>query len=319
MRAVILRDREVAFTSNYPLPEPLPCEALIKVTLAGICNTDLELAKGYMHFSGVLGHEFVGTVTGVNSNAKDNDLIGRRVVGEINIPCNACETCKNVNMRMHCKSRKVLGISGKDGAFAEYLTLPISNLHVVPDEVSDEDAVFSEPVAACIEVLEQVHIPPSEPVAIVGDGKLGLIMAEVMAENGHRTILVGKHDSRFVIVEERGVETYLPGQLKEKLDFVVECSGSPSGLDEALTIVRPRGTIVLKSTFKGNSELDISKVVVDEINIVGSRCGPFEPALRMIAEKRIDTPELIEKIFPIEEAKDALEFAKGRLKVLLRI
>jgi len=316
MRAVVLKNNEIAFTTEYPLPEPSAGEALVKVSLAGICNTDLELTKGYMGFSGVLGHEFVGTVIGVNSsNKKENDFIGKRVVGEINIPCRVCETCRN--MPKHCPSRKVLGISQKDGAFADYLTLPVSNLHVVPDEVPDEEAVFTEPLAACLEVLEQLKISPSNSVAIIGDGKVGLLMAQLMADLGHKTSLIGKHEDRFLIVEEFGVETYLPGQMNEKVDIVIECTGSKSGINDALSLVRSRGTVVVKSTFYGLGTLDTSKVVVNEITIVGSRCGPFEPALRILAQKRLDTLSLIEKKFPIEQAKEAFDYARGKLKVLL--
>lgn len=300
------------------VPEPVPTqdEALVRVRLAGICNTDLEIARGYMGFRGVLGHEMVGEVIA----HPDPTWVGKRVAAEINLACGACSFCAR-DLGRHCPNRTVLGILGKDGCFAERVTLPTANLHAIPDDVSDELAVFVEPLAAAFEILEQVHVEPGASVAVLGDGKLGLLCAMVLGQTGCALTLVGKHPDKLARVAALGVSTRAPDELAdERFDVVVEATGSPSGLALALAHLRPRGTLVLKSTFHGAAELDTAKIVIDELHLVGSRCGPFEPAVRALAQRRIDPAPLIDRSFPLDEAVAAFDHAasKGVLKVVLR-
>ncbi|HEX4353608.1 MAG TPA: alcohol dehydrogenase catalytic domain-containing protein, partial [Polyangiales bacterium] len=245
-------------------------DALVRVRMAGICSTDLEIARGYMNFRGVLGHEFVGEVI----EADDASWIGARVAGEINLACGACAMCQR-DLPRHCSKRTVLGILGKDGAFAEYLTLPIVNLHRVPIGVPDRTAVFVEPVAACYEILEQLRVAPSDRVAVLGDGKLGQLIAAVLASRGAAPTLVGKHARKLALARVRGLGTAKPNELDDKtFDIVVEATGSPAGMQRAIALVRPRGTVVLKSTYHGNLSFDAAPLVIDEITVIGSRCGP---------------------------------------------
>ena len=299
-------------------PAPREGEALVRIRMAGVCNTDLEIARGYMGFAGVLGHEMVGEVEG----HPDPSWIGRRVAAEINLACGACESCGR-GLARHCPNRTVLGIVGKDGCFAEHVTLPIANLHAIPDGLSDEAAVFVEPLAAAFEIVEQMHVPPDARVAILGDGKLGLLCALVLRETGCDLTLVGKHPEKMRHVAKLGVRTRAPGELgSDKLDVVIEATGSPSGLALALTHLRPRGTLVLKSTFHGTTTtpLDTAKIVIDELHLVGSRCGPFAPALRALATRRIDPTPLLDHVYPLADGLRALEHAArpGVLKVALR-
>lgn len=301
--------------TDHPEPTPAAGEALIRVTLAGICNTDLEITRGYVDFKGVLGHEFVGIV----ERAPSASLVGRRVVGEINCICGTCRQCR-AGLPSHCSNRTVLGIAGRDGALAEFVTLPERNLHLVPDSVADDQAVFVEPLAAALQVLEQAHIRPTQSVAILGDGKLGLLVAQVVALTGARVMAIGHHRAKLDILSQLGITTSLPEGLEdETADVVVECSGRPEGLALAHQLVRPKGTIVLKSTFAGQVQLNFNSIVVDEVALIGSRCGPFEASLRLLARGLVAVRPLINAVFPLDQAEAAFERAgvRGALKVLV--
>jgi threonine dehydrogenase-like Zn-dependent dehydrogenase len=285
--------------------------------MAGICNTDLEITKGYMGFRGVLGHEFVGIV----ERAPDAGLVGRRVVGEINCACRNCEYCR-AGLPTHCPNRTVLGIQGRDGAFADYLTLPIANLHPVPETITDEQAVFVEPLAAALEILEQVAIRPGQSVVVLGDGKLGLLVAQVLVFTACQMTLAGKHREKLALVAGKGIHTVLVEDLgKEKVDVVVECTGSPPGIGLAQALVKPRGTIVLKSTYAGRTELDLARLVIDEIDLRGSRCGPFAPALRALARRQVDVLPLISAVYDLDEGAAAMAHAERHdsVKILLKV
>jgi threonine dehydrogenase-like Zn-dependent dehydrogenase len=297
-------------------------EALVRVTLSGICNTDLEIARGYAGFQGTLGHEFVGVcVEGPDAP----ELIGKRVVGEINAGCGHCELCASGDAR-HCPARTVLGIKGRDGAHAEFLRLPVVTLLIVPDEISDERAVFTEPLAAACGILERAEIEQGARVAIVGDGKLGLLCAQALsALTDAETTLVGKYDAKLAIARRRNVETVRLDELESKklaraFDVVVEASGAPSGFDLALSLLRPRGTLVLKSTFHGATSFESARIVVDEISVVGSRCGRFASALALLREDRVDVESLISEVRPLNDGVAAMKRAaeSGVMKVLLR-
>lgn len=296
-------------------------EALVRVHLSGICNTDLEIARGYAGFKGTIGHEFVGVV----EESPGNKLLGQRVVGEINAGCGKCELCAAGDPR-HCANRTVLGIVGRDGAHAEFLRLPLTNLLPVPDMVVDEHAVFAEPLAAACGIMERVAIKPESRVAVIGDGKLGLLCAQAIALSGASVLLIGKHAEKLRIAERRGIETAAPragAKRKREFDVVVEASGSPSGFVGALELLQPRGTLVLKSTFQGPGkidEMDQARLVVDEITILGSRCGRFQPALDLLKKGAIDVDSLISEEYPLAEGVHAMERAgkKGVLKVFLR-
>jgi threonine dehydrogenase-like Zn-dependent dehydrogenase len=293
-------------------------EALIRVLLSGICNTDLEIARGYANFSGTIGHEFVGVV----EQADDAKLVGKRVVGEINAGCGRCELCRAGDSR-HCPNRTVLGIVGRDGAHAEFLRLPSVNLLPVPEKIIDEHAVFTEPLAAACGILERVEVSSTDRVAVIGDGKLGLLCAQVVALTGAHVLLVGKHPEKRRIAERRGIETCTIKQAEKRVrefDVAVEASGSASGFELALKLLRPRGRLVLKSTFHGNTEIPAARIVVDEISVVGSRCGRFGPALDLLKKEAIDVDSLISAEFPLSNGVTAMKRAaeKGVLKVLLR-
>jgi threonine dehydrogenase-like Zn-dependent dehydrogenase len=293
-------------------------EALVRVLLSGICNTDIEIARGYAGFKGTIGHEFVGIV----EDSPDNKLIGKRVVGEINAGCGKCDLCRAGDPR-HCGSGTVLGIVGRDGAHAEYLRLPLSNLIPVPEKIPDEHAVFTEPLAAACGVLERVSITSSDHVAVIGDGKLGLLCAQVAALTGASMTLVGKHPAKLRIAERRGIETTTTKQAAKKsraFDVVIEASGSASGFALALDLLRAQGRLVLKSTFHGATEFEASRVVVDEISIIGSRCGRFAPAIDLLKKGAVDVDSLISEEYPLADGVHAMSraAAKGVLKVLLR-
>ncbi len=295
-------------------------EALIRVTRSGICNTDIEIVRGYAGFNGTIGHEFVGVVE--DSPARP-DLVGKRVVGEINAGCGSCEKCAAGDPR-HCPKRTVLGIVGRDGAHAEYLTLPNENLVVVPDTVSDEQAVFAEPLAAAWGIGEMADLQKDTRLAVIGDGKLGLLCAMSLRLKCDHVVNIGKHRSKLDIAASAGVDTLLVNDLKDAhvkgFDVVVEASGSESGFATALELVRPRGTIVLKSTFHGTPTWNASRVVVEEITVVGSRCGRFAPAVELLASGRIDVTRLIGSEMPLSDGVNAMNEAsrKGALKILLR-
>src|ERR1051325_3914359 len=305
-------------------------EVLVRVTLSEICNTDLEIARGYAGFEGTLGHEFVGVVEDI-ANITDNiepsltvGLLtqGQRAVGEINACCGICDLCRSGDSR-HCAQRTVLGIVGRDGAHAEFLKLPIGNLVSVPDEISDEAAVFTEPLAAACGILERAPVDQNTKLGVIGDGKLGLLCAQVLTTTGAEVTLIGKHENKLEIAKRRGVDT-APAektkQLSRQFDVVVEASGSPSGFDLALDLLRPCGVLVLKSTFHGNTEINAARIVVDEISVVGSRCGRFAPALELLRGKKIEVESLISEEFALADAVRAMSRAgeAGVMKVLLR-
>jgi threonine dehydrogenase-like Zn-dependent dehydrogenase len=311
-------------------------EALVRVTLSGICNTDLEIARGYAGFEGTIGHEFVGVVEEVSearASARaslDNvpsltvGLLtrGQRVVGEINAGCGVCALCRAGDPR-HCSLRTVLGIVGRDGAHAEFLKLPVINLLRVPDEISDERAVFTEPLAAACGILERAPITEDTRVAVIGDGKLGLLCAQVLATTGAPITLFGKHESKLQIAGRRGIETETIDKAetrKGKFDVAIEASGSPSGFALALELLHPRGLLVLKSTFHGATEIDAANLVVNEISVVGSRCGRFAPALGLLKTGAIDVESLISEEFTLSDGVPAMHRAAepGVMKVLLR-
>lgn len=294
-------------------------EASVRVLLSGICNTDLEIARGYAGFQGTIGHEFVGVVENA-PNAKD--LIGKRVVGEINAGCGKCDLCKSGDSR-HCPRRTVLGIVGRDGAHAEFLTLPARNLLAVPKEITDEQAVFVEPLAAAFGITEQVEILPKTRVAIIGDGKLGLLCAQSLALKSRNVSLVGKHAEKMRIAETRGIEAILLAaapKSNRSFDVAVEASGSESGFQTALDLLKPRGKLVLKSTFHGEPRWQAARVVVDEITIIGSRCGRFAPALELLRDQKVDVENMISEEFSLANGVAAMKRAgaAGVLKVLLR-
>jgi threonine dehydrogenase-like Zn-dependent dehydrogenase len=296
-------------------------EALIRVTLAGICNTDLEITRGYAGFEGTLGHEFVGVV----ESAPDRSLVGQRVVGEINAGCGACQLCRAGDPR-HCPRRTVLGIVGRDGAFAEFLQLPIENLHRVPDEIADEEAVFTEPLAAAYGITEQVRLDRQTRTVVIGDGKLGLLCAQALSITGAPITLIGKHDNKLEIAQRRGIETVrleeflASDELKRAFDVAVEASGSASGFEIALAALRPRGKLVLKSTFHGDTSFNAARIVVDEVSIIGSRCGRFPPALDLLRRKAVDVKSLISEEYRLVDGLEAMARAaeRGVLKILLR-
>ena len=313
MKALWLEDRALSLREVAAPTEG--DEALIRVRVSGICGTDLELARGYYPFAGIIGHEFVGDVV----ESPDPTWIGARVVGEINVDCGICEACR-AGRPTHCEDRSVLGITGRDGAHAEYLRLPLGNLHRVPDSVSDDAAVFTEPIAAAVEILQQVHVLPTDRVLLVGAGRLGQLVAQVLALTGAHLRVVAKHDHQKALLEARGIASVAAEDVEaRRWDIVVEATGSPSGFDLAARALRPRGTLVLKSTYRGEVTLALAPFVVDEITIVGSRCGPFAPALRLLERGEIDPLPLIAERFPLERAVDAMEAAArpGMMKVLL--
>lgn len=288
--------------------------ALIRLIAAGICNTDLELQRGYYGFAGIPGHEFVGEVV----EAEDRRLHGRRVVGEINLACGSCEWCRR-GLGRHCPHRDVLGIVRHPGAFAEYLTLPARNLHVLPDSLATERAVFTEPVAAACEILDQVKIPPAEPVAVLGDGKLGLLIGQVLAASGLTVHQYGRHEEKLRIARDAGIAVPAQPPPAASYGWVVEATGSPAGLKQAIAMTRPRGAVILKSTVHGDVAIDTAAAVVHEITLLGSRCGRFEPALELLCRGAVRPEALIAARYPLSEAPAAFAHAarRGTLKVLL--
>jgi alcohol dehydrogenase len=302
---------------ELPSPQPEAGEALIRVRLAGICQTDIHLTRGYADFHGILGHEFVGEVVAAPTTA----WVGQRVVGEINLSCGHCDRCRR-GLSHHCANRRVLGIRDKAGCLAEYVTLPVANLHAVPVGVPDAFAVFTEPLAAALEISEQLHLRPDSRVLIIGDGKLGLLIALVLRLTGCDLHLAGRHPPKMALMAARGVQTHLVAELTEnEFDVVVEATGSPAGWQAALAAVRPRGVIVVKSTYHGTVNFDPAALVVPELTVVGSRCGPFPPALRMLARRLINPKKLISRVYPLAQAREAMAYAaqRGVLKVLVEM
>lgn len=316
MRALVF-DGELR-VRDVPRPLLRPGEAIIRPRLAGVCATDLELTRGYKSETGrvpaIFGHEFVGDVVA----CADAGWIGRRVVGEINAACGTCATCLR-GERAHCPNRTTLGINGRDGAFAELLALPLANLYPVPDALPDEAAVFAEPLAAALEIVEQTHVRPTDRVAVVGDGRLGLLVAQVLRLTGCELYVAGRHPERWELLRRQCMfvsDNSLPSR---SFDLAVDCTGAPAGLETARRLLRPRGRLVLKSTFHGAVELDLAPLVVDEISIVGSRCGPFGAAVRLLERGLVETAPLIAGAVALEEAPHAFAAARGALKVLVQV
>jgi alcohol dehydrogenase len=328
-------DGRLRVVDDYPEPDLLPGEAIIRPHLVGICNTDIELTRGYQSFQGVLGHEFVGTVVA----CQDGSWVDRRVVGEINAACGRCATCRRGDA-IHCPKRTTLGIRARDGAMAERFSLPIACLHLVPDTIPDTAAVFVEPLAAALEILEQTHLRPTDHIAVVGDGKLGLLCAQVLRLLGCEVVVVGRHPERWGLLHEQSIAALRTTDLmmnderttmtdgthnssfnvhRSSYDVVVDCTGHPSGLKLSRQLVRPRGRLVLKSTFASDATLNISALIVDEIQLVGSRCGPFAPALRLLEHHLIAIEPLIAGRFALRDGLDAFRAAVGQLKILLEV
>ncbi len=344
MRALVLTDGKPVLVSDHATPKPGPGEALVRPTRMGVCATDIELCKGYMGFAGVLGHEFVGVVEAVGDKA-DKDRIGQRVVGEINCVCGVCDLCK-AGLRSHCRERTVLGIAGRDGCFAEAFVLPVANLHAVPENIDDDHAVFVEPLAAALQVVRQIKIEGRPFITVLGDGRLGLLCAQVLAKLNATVRVVGKYEAKLRLAEKWNIPARLLEDvgLHKDQDIVVDTTGSPTGLTIAMQMVRPRGTIVMKTTTapgstpgSGNSgtgakkpgaerseasealPLDFSPLVIDEINLIGSRCGPFREALRALSSGEMDVMSLVSRRMRLGDGVDVLRAAnqRGVLKVLL--
>ena len=323
-----LEDGQLSLDTTLPRPTPSANEALVRVVQAGICNTDVELIRGYYPYTGVLGHEFVGVVEQAPTGFEH--LEGQRVVGEINATCGDCNAC-NAERDTHCENRTVLGILARDGAFGEYLTLPARNLHIVPDSIPDDVAVFTEPLAAALEIQNQITLHPENRVLVVGDGKLGQLIARTLKQTGCYLCVAGRHDDKLAMLSNLDIVTLSVGpapsidrepttRLRD-FDVAIECTGNPEGFGFALRALRPRGTLVLKSTYADRLTLDISSLVVDEITLVGSRCGPFEPAIELLRDGSVSVEELITDRYPLSAGITAFDHAQrpGTIKVLLQI
>ena len=316
MKTLWLENNQLQLSTDIPIPTPPPGEALIRVLQAGICNTDLELLRGYYPYKGIPGHEFVGVVEKGSPH-----LLGKRVVGEINAVCGKCRFCLT-SQPTHCQNRTVLGIVNRNGAFAEYLTLPEINLHLVPDNVSTDAATFTEPLAAALEIQQQVKITESEKVLVVGDGKLGQLVAQTLALTGCDLLVIGRHHDKLANLEERGIKVgFADAVIDRNFDISVECTGNPDGFAIARRALRARGILVLKSTYAGKLTIDASSLVVDEITLIGSRCGAFAPALELLRKEAVNVTPLIHSRYPLSQGLMAFSHAekRGVLKVLLDI
>ncbi|MFM5900550.1 MAG: MDR/zinc-dependent alcohol dehydrogenase-like family protein [Dolichospermum sp.] len=316
MKGLWLENNQLQLRTDIPIPKPPEGEALVRVLCAGICNTDLELIKGYYPYNGIIGHEFVGVV-----EQGPEHLISQRVVGEINAACGYCRFCRS-GQPTHCENRTVLGIVNRNGAFAEYLSLPIENLHIVPENVSTAAATFTEPLAAALEIQQQITLCEDDRVLVVGDGKLGQLIAQTIALTGCDLLVVGRHEDKLLNLAARGIKTALANTVKDRyFDVSIDCTGNPEGFNTARRALRPRGTLILKSTYAGNLSLDASALVVDEITLIGSRCGPFVPALELLATEKVNVQSLIQGNYPLSLSLEAVEKAKtkGVLKVLLEM
>jgi threonine dehydrogenase-like Zn-dependent dehydrogenase len=315
MRALVF-DQTLAFRPRHPEPPASSGDTAIHVTQAGICATDLEITRGYMGFKGILGHEFVGVV----EHSSKRDLIGQRVVGEINVVCGRCDLCLS-GLSSHCRNRTVLGIVGRDGAFADFVRLPADNLHVLPATIDDDAATFIEPLAAAFQVLKQVKLDDRKWVTVLGDGRLGLLVAQVLRDANCQVRVVGRHPEKLALCEKWSIRSRLLDDIvpRHDQDVVVDCTGSASGLELAVQMTRPRGTVVLKTTAASGAPINLSPVVVDEINIIGSRCGPFREAITALAAKRVDVASLIHRRMKLDQGVEAMELAgrPGVLKVIL--
>ncbi|MGA2229577.1 MAG: alcohol dehydrogenase catalytic domain-containing protein [Tepidisphaeraceae bacterium] len=315
MRALVF-DQTLSFRPRQAEPSPADGDTLVRVRQAGICATDLEIAGGYMNFAGVLGHEFVGVV----EHSPDKNLIGQRVAGEINVVCGRCDLCLS-GLASHCRNRTVLGILHHDGAFADYLRLPAANLHALPDTIDNDAAVFIEPLAAAFQVQKQIALDGRKWVTVLGDGRLGLLVAQVLRNAGCPVRVIGKHPEKLALCEKWQIRSRPLADISPRhdQDVVVDCTGSAEGLELALQMVRPRGTVVLKTTVAKPKAINLAPVVIDEINIIGSRCGPFRQAIGALAQKQIDVASLIHRRMKIEQGVQAIELAgrPGVLKVIL--
>jgi threonine dehydrogenase-like Zn-dependent dehydrogenase len=314
MRALVF-DRNLELRRDYPDPVAMPGESIVRVSVAGICGTDLEIARGYMQYRGVPGHEFAGRVV----ESQNSALRGKRVVGEINAGCGRCASC-SAGLARHCPNRTVLGILGRDGAFAEYLSLPDVNLIPIPDLITDDVAAFVEPLAAAYEIFEQTHLARNQTIVVLGDGRLGALVALALKGEKYLPILAGHHREKLARLAALGLETAEESTLREKSDVVIDCTGSEFGFRRAIELVRPRGRIILKSTAAAATELNLAPIVVNEITVLGSRCGRFQPALDALAADKIDLSPLIDGTFALDDGIAAFEAAKDPLnfKILLR-
>jgi threonine dehydrogenase-like Zn-dependent dehydrogenase len=315
MNALYWDGHALRFESSRRAPATDQQTALVRVHLAGICATDLQIFNAYMGFKGVPGHEFVGSAV-----AGPQELRGRRVVGEINFSCGKCDLCDR-GLGRHCSNRRVMGILGADGAFAEFVSIPVANLHFVPDNVTDEEAVFVEPLAAAFEIIEQVQIDPGDEILVLGDGKLGFLCAQVLKLTGAKVTVLGKYPDKLRLIKHCAVRTMLLDDWKPKLfDIAVEATGKAAGLQLAMSAVRPRGTLVLKTTIAGEHQLSLAPLVVNEITVVGSRCGTFPNALKALAERSVTVTPLIERVYPLDDGLDAVRHAArpGARKILLQ-
>ncbi|MFL0605517.1 MDR/zinc-dependent alcohol dehydrogenase-like family protein [Cylindrospermopsis raciborskii] len=316
MKGIWLENNQLQLRTDLPIPEPPEGEVLLKVLRAGICNTDLELIRGYYPYNGILGHEFVGVV-----QTGPNHLINQRVVGEINAACGYCRFCLE-GKPTHCENRTVLGIVNRHGAFAEYLSLPEKNIHLVPPQVTTDAATFTEPIAAALQIQAQVKITPQQRVLVVGDGKLGQLIGQTLALTGCDLLVVGRHQEKLANLSSRNIKTGLVNMVEDRyFDIAIDCTGNAEGFAVARRALRPRGILVLKSTYAGNLSLDASALVVDEITLVGSRCGAFTPALELLATNQIDVTYLVHGTYPLNEGLAAFKKAqtKGVLKILLEM
>lgn len=315
MRALWLESQTVRYRTDVPEPSPADGEALIRVLAAGVCNTDLEMTRGYHPFDGILGHEFVGAVEQGPAH-----LLQQRVVGDINVCCGGCSACL-AGRKTHCLHRTVMGIRGRHGAFADYLALPVENLHIVPDSVATDAAVFAEPLAAALEIQEQLEIGPGQRVVVLGAGKLGQLIVRTLALTGCELVAVGRHRSGLDLIAELGVRTAGPDDIgDERFDVAVECTGNPEGIALAIRAVRARGTVVLKSTHSSEVVVDTTAIVVNELTVIGSRCGPLPRALDVLTQGRVNVESLIEARYSLEDGLEALEHSArpGVLKVLIQ-
>jgi threonine dehydrogenase-like Zn-dependent dehydrogenase len=315
MRGIVLGPNGVQFRSDCPAATPAPGEVPVRVLMAGLCETDLQLARGYMNFRGILGHEFIGVPTA-------GPFAGERVAGEINVSCQACDDCRR-GLSNHCRNRSVLGILNHDGAFAEVVCVPQANLHRIPAEVSTEQAVFVEPLAAAFQIAEQVPLRAGLTTIVLGDGRLGNLCAQVLSHAGCQVTVVGKHPRKLALLERLGMQVRTLDQIPQdrSTELVVDCTGHPTGMQTALSVVHPRGTIVLKTTVAGTQTLSLAPVVIDEITVVGSRCGPFPKAIEALRGGQVDVASLIDGIYPLEEAERVFERARSEpvLKLLFQV
>ena len=314
MRALVF-DRNLELHRDYPDPVAPPGESIVRVSVAGVCGTDLEIARGYMQYRGVPGHEFAGRVV----ESQNSSLRGKRVVGEINAGCGRCALCDS-GLARHCPNRTVLGILGRDGAFAEFLRLPDLNLIPLPDSIPDEVAVFVEPLAAAYEIFEQIHLARNQTILVIGDGRLGTLVALALKAEQYQPLVAGHHREKLARLAELGLKTVDETSLRDRFDVAIDCSGSESGFRRAVELVRPRGKIILKSTAAAAAEINLAPIVVNEISVIGSRCGRFQPALDALTAGKIDPRPLIDGTFALDDAIAGFEAAKNPLnfKVLLR-